>query len=57
MSVNVSSSNLGAALLLAPAVFTGHVLEEAPGLVDWFNSHVSRGINQPLFCAPGVWRQ
>lgn len=37
------------ALLLAPFVFVVHFLEESPGFVGWFNSHVARGITQSLF--------
>ncbi|MBI3004312.1 MAG: HXXEE domain-containing protein [Ignavibacteriales bacterium] len=37
------------AALLAPAILAVHVLEEAPGFVEWFNSLVARGISQPLF--------
>ncbi|MBV9924214.1 MAG: HXXEE domain-containing protein [Acidobacteria bacterium] len=37
------------ALLLAPAVFVLHFVEESPGFVQWFNSHVARGITPGLF--------
>ena len=37
------------ALLLAPLVFIVHFLEESPGFVEWFNSHVARGITPTLF--------
>jgi uncharacterized membrane protein HdeD (DUF308 family) len=36
-------------LLLAPLIFICHFLEESPGFVGWFNSHVARGITQGLF--------
>ncbi len=36
-------------VLLAPFIFILHVLEEAPGFVEWFNSLVPRGISQNLF--------
>ncbi len=39
------------ALLLAPPVFVFHFLEESPGFVAWFNSHVARGITPGLFWA------
>jgi hypothetical protein len=39
------------ALLLAPPIFVVHFLEEAPGFVEWFNSHVARGITPSLFWA------
>jgi len=35
--------------LVLPVIFLLHVLEEAPGFVEWFNSLVARGISQPLF--------
>src|ERR1043166_6927637 len=35
--------------LLAPLVFGIHVLEEAPGFVQWFNSVVDRDISPQLF--------
>jgi len=38
-------------VLLAPFIFILHVLEEAPGFVEWFNSLVPRGISQSLFLA------
>jgi hypothetical protein len=37
------------AILLAPAIFALHFLEEAPRFVSWFNSLVQQGISQPLF--------
>jgi hypothetical protein len=37
------------ALLLAPLIFVVHFLEESPGFVEWFNSHVARGITPSLF--------
>jgi len=36
-------------LWFAPVIFVAHFLEEAPGFVEWFNSHVSRGITPRLF--------
>ena len=48
-TVVVRPSSLGALILLAPLILMGHVLEEAPGFVAWFNAHVPRGISQPLF--------
>jgi hypothetical protein len=35
--------------LALPVIFLLHVLEEAPGFVEWFNGLVARGISQPLF--------
>lgn len=35
--------------ILAPFIFVCHFLEEAPGFVEWFNSHVARGITSGLF--------
>lgn len=37
------------ALLVAPAVFVLHFVEESPGFVQWFNSHAARGITPGLF--------
>ena len=34
---------------LAPVIFAAHVAEEAPGFVEWFNSHVSPGISSQSF--------
>jgi len=36
-------------LLLAPFVFVCHFLEESPRFVEWFNTHVARGITSGLF--------
>ena len=36
-------------VLLAPIVFTAHVLEEGSSFVAWFNDHVTRGITPGLF--------
>jgi Protein of unknown function with HXXEE motif len=36
-------------LLLAPVIFVCHFLEESIGFVEWFNSHVARGITPTLF--------
>jgi len=36
-------------LLLAPLIFICHFLEEAPGFVEWFNAHVTRGITSETF--------
>jgi len=36
-------------VLVAPLIFVGHFLEEAPRFVAWFNAHVGRGITEPLF--------
>jgi hypothetical protein len=41
--------NIGYIIVLAPLIFICHFLEEAPGFVSWFNSHVSRGITPGLF--------
>jgi uncharacterized protein with HXXEE motif len=45
----MSQKGLGAIIILAPLIFTGHFLEESPGFVAWFNAHVSRGITSGLF--------
>jgi len=49
MSEKANPDSVGQALLAAPAVFVCHFLEEAPGFVEWFNSHVARGISSGLF--------
>lgn len=36
-------------VLLAPLIFVCHFLEESPRFVEWFNSHVTRGITSELF--------
>jgi uncharacterized protein with HXXEE motif len=36
-------------LLLAPFVFVSHFLEESLTFVEWFNTHVARGITSGLF--------
>ena len=41
--------HISRALLFAPLIFVCHFLEESPGFVGWFNSHVARGITQGLF--------
>jgi hypothetical protein len=41
-------------LLLAPLIFVGHFLEEGTAFVDWFNSHVARGITADLFWTVNV---
>lgn len=41
-------------LLFAPFLFICHFLEESPGFVEWFNSHVARGITQELFWSVNI---
>jgi len=36
-------------ILWAPLIFVLHFLEEAPGFVEWFNAHVTRGIDFATF--------
>ncbi len=43
------TNNVSRALLLAPFIFVCHFLAESPGFVEWFNSHVARGITAGLF--------
>jgi len=43
------SDNIPRIVLLAPVIFIFHFLEESPWFVDWFNSHVSRGITSGSF--------
>lgn len=49
---NVDPSRL---ILAAPVIFILHVIEEAPGFVDWFNRLVPDGINQRMFITVNVW--
>ena len=37
--------------MLAPVIFAAHVVEEAPGFVEWVNSLVEEDITQQLFIA------
>lgn len=46
---------IGGELLLAPVIFICHFLEEAPGFVEWFNSHVTRGITPELFWRVNIY--
>jgi hypothetical protein len=41
-------------ILFAPVIFILHVIEEAPGLVAWFNAHVDRGITPELFMSVNI---
>lgn len=43
------TNRISYALLLTPVFFVCHFLEESPGFVAWFNSHVTPGITQELF--------
>jgi len=48
--MNDSNKNhISRTLLLAPVIFIGHFLEEAPTFVEWFNVHVTRGITSETF--------
>jgi hypothetical protein len=47
--MNEHADRLARGLLLAPLVFVAHWLEESPGFVHWFNTHVTPGITQGLF--------
>jgi len=38
-------------VLLAPVIFAAHVVEEAPGFVEWTNSLLEDDITQQLFIA------
>ncbi len=42
-------------ILAAPVIFVVHVIEEAPGFVEWFNSIVPQGINQQMFMTVNIW--
>jgi Protein of unknown function with HXXEE motif len=41
-------------VLLAPLIFVCHFLEESPRFVEWFNSHVTRGITSELFLSVNI---
>lgn len=43
------SPNIPRLVLIAPVIFVCHFLEESPWFVEWFNSHVSRGITSASF--------
>jgi len=45
----LSKNSISRMLLLAPLIFIGHFLEEAPRFVEWFNAHVGRGITAESF--------
>lgn len=45
----VRTNQASHALLLSPLIFVCHFLEESPGFVDWFNTHVTRGITSGVF--------
>ena len=47
--MNVSEKGLRYLIILAPFIFIAHFIEESPGFVSWFNSHVGQGITQELF--------
>ena len=49
MSAGKNISRGRGIIILAPFIFVAHFLEESPGFVTWFNSHVSRGIVPGLF--------
>src|SRR5690348_8181078 len=46
---SIAQADPARVILLAPAIFLLHVLEEAPRFVDWFNSLVRQGITQGNF--------
>jgi hypothetical protein len=43
------TSNISRTVLIAPFIFVCHFVEESPWFVEWFNSHVSRGITSGMF--------
>ena len=43
------TDNFSRLVLFAPIIFICHFVEESPGFVNWFNSHVQRGITSGLF--------
>jgi hypothetical protein len=48
MSAQITN-HVSRVILLAPFIFVCHFLEESPTFVEWFNSHVARGITSGLF--------
>ena len=42
-------SHIHQLVLIAPVIFVIHFLEESPWFVEWFNSHVARGITSASF--------
>lgn len=42
-------------MVLASFIFICHFLEESPGFVEWFNSHVPRGITQEMFWSVNIY--
>lgn len=52
--IRPSHDRLSRGLLVAPLVFVAHFLEESPGFVSWFNTHVARGITPDLFWTVNV---
>lgn len=47
--MNTRTQYFSRIVLLAPLIFVCHFLEESPTFVEWFNSHVTRGITSELF--------
>jgi hypothetical protein len=43
------SPDISRLVLFAPIIFVCHFVEELPWFVEWFNSHVSRGITSGMF--------
>jgi hypothetical protein len=41
-------------IIFAPIIFISHFLEESPGFVSWFNSHVRQGITPGLFWSVNI---
>jgi hypothetical protein len=52
--MSFSEKGLRSVIIVAPFIFIAHFLEEAPGFVSWFNSHVSEGITSGLFWSVNV---
>ena len=50
----MNKTRLQRGLLLAPAIFLLHFLEESQGFVTWFNNHVGRGITSSLFWSVNI---
>jgi hypothetical protein len=49
VQIDEAASPISRAILLAPLVFILHVIEEAPGFVEWANAHVEPDITTGTF--------
>lgn len=49
IQIDEASSPVSRAILLAPLIFFCHVIEEAPGFVEWANAHIEPDITAATF--------